>query len=564
MPWLWFLTRTADCRIFQSKSVPDIIKGIFRDYGFTDFKDSLSGTYTAWDYCVQYRETDFNFVSRLMEHEGIYYFFEHDNGKHTLVLADSSSAHESFPGYDNVPFRATRGTFNVENVGNWTLEQEVQPGSYALNDFNFEKPKTSLLAQSNITTQNAQSTFAVYDYPGEYGEQSDGSDYAKIRIEELHTQHEVVHGDGNARGLAVGRTFTLTNALRRDQNRKYLVTSATYQLTADSYNVSSDGDEAEETFFCRFTALDATKPFRAARTTPKPLIHGPQTAIIVGPSGEEIHTDKYGRVKVQFHWDRYGKADENSSCWVRLSQAAWAGKKYGAIYIPRVGHEVIVEFLEGDPDQPIVTGRVYNADAMPPYDLPAEKTKTTLKSASSKGAVGFNELRFEDKKDSEQIFIHAEKNMDIRVKNDRMETIVNDRHLQVQNNKFEKVDANRHEEIGKSHFEKIGADHNLDISGKQAVHIAKSQSVGVDGDMIHEIGGNLSQKITKKIYISSTDDLVIESAASITIKVGPSSIAIDATGIALNAPTIKISGTGQVQVIAADVMTIQGSMVNIN
>ncbi len=570
VPWLWFLTRTSDCRIFQSKSVPDIIKQVFRDQGFTDFKDSLSGTYTAWDYCVQYRETDFNFVSRLMEHEGIYYFFEYTDGKHTLVLADSSTAHSSYTGYDNIAYRIAHSTINAESISQWTLEQEVQPGTYALNDFNFEKPKTSLVAQSNISTQNAQSSFAIYDYPGEYAEQSDGSDYAKIRIEELHTQHEVVHGDGNARGLAVGSTFTLTSSPRRDQNRKYLITSASYRLTADNYNAST-GSSEEETFTSSFTAIDATKPFRAARTTPKPLIQGPQTAIVVGPSGEEIHTDQYGRIKLQFHWDRYGKADENSSCWVRLSQAAWAGKKYGALYIPRVGQEVIVEFLEGDPDLPIVTGRVYNADAMPPYDLPANKTMTTLKSSSSKGGAGFNEMRFEDKKDSEQIFIHAEKDMDIRVKNDRMETILNDRHLHVTNNKFEKVDANRHEEIGTSHFEKIGTDHNLDIGGKQAIHVTGSQSVGVDGDVIHETTGNLSNKVTGKVYLSAVDDLVIESAASITIKVGASSIAIDASGIALDAPMIKVSGTTMVQVqgptvqVSGDAQTtIKGGIVMIN
>ncbi len=570
VPWLWFLTRTSDCRIFQNITVPDIIKQVFRDQGFTDFKDSLSGTYTAWENCVQYRETDFNFVSRLMEHEGIYYFFEHENGKHTLVLADASSAHSSYTGYDNVPYHAQRGgQYAQETIQSWTLEQEVQPGTYTLNDFNFEKPKTSLVAQSDIATQNAQSTFAIYDYPGEYGEQSDGSDYAKIRIEELHSQHEVVHGSGNARGLAMGYTFSLTGSPRRDQNRKYLITSASYHLTPDNYKMGS-GD-SQELFRCTFTAIDATKPFRAARVTPKPIIQGPQTAMIVGPSGEEIHTDKYGRVKVQFHWDRYGKADENSSCWLRLSQAAWAGKKWGSLHLPRVGQEVIVEYLEGDPDLPIVTGQVYNADAMPAYDLPANKTRTFLKSSSSKGGSGYNELRFEDKKDSEQIFIHAEKDVDIRVKNDRRETVVNDRHLQVKNNKFEKVDANRHEEVGTSHFEKIGTDHNLDIGGKQAIHVAGSQSVGVDSHMIHEIGGNLSQKVTGKVYTTATGDLVIESSASITVKVGGSSIAIDASGIAIAAPQIKITGDTTVEVSAAQTkvagtaqMQVQGAIVQVS
>ena len=554
VPWLWFLTRTADCRIFQNMSIPDIIKKIFRDHGFTDFKESLNGTYTAWENCVQYRETDFNFVSRLMEHEGIYYFFEHEDGKHTLVLADSTSAHSSFSGYDEVPFHQQRGGLvKQETVQNWTLEQEVQPGTYALNDFNFEKPKTSIVAQSDISTDHAQSTFQVYDYPGEYGEQSEGSDYAKIRIEELHAQHELVHGSGDARGFAVGYTFSLTGFPRRDQNRKYLITSAAYQLTADEYTSTGSSGGAQDLFTCSFTAIDATKPFRAARITPKPLIQGPQTAMVVGPSGEEIHTDKYGRVKLQFHWDRYGKADENSSCWVRISQAAWAGKKWGSLHLPRVGQEVIVEHLEGDPDLPIVTGQVYNADAMPAYELPANKTRTFLKTSSSKGGGGFNELRFEDKKGSEQIFIHAENDMDIRVKHDRMETVVNNRHLQVQNNKYEKVTANRHEEVGTSHFEKIGTDHHLDVGGKQAIHITGSQSVGVDANMIHEVGGDLSQKVTGKVYTTATGDLVIESAASITIKVGSSSIAIDPSGITIAATKIEVNGTASVAVKAPKV-----------
>lgn len=569
VPWLWFLTRTADCRIFQTMTVPDIIKKVFRDHGFTDFKDSLSGSYTPWEYCVQYRETDFNFVSRLMEHEGIYYFFTHENGKHTLVLADAVSAHSPFPNYDTVPYRSGKaGVRDEEHVTNWTLEQEVQPGSYSLNDFNFEKPKTSLVAKSDISVSHAQSSFEIYDYPGEYGEQSEGSDYSKVRIEELHAYQEVVRGQANARGLCVGYTFTLKEAARRDQNRKYLITAASYQLTSDSFQGGGEGSGggASEFYTCSFTALDATKPFRAPRITPKPSIQGPQTAIIVGPKGEEIHTDKYGRVKVQFHWDRYGKADENSSCWVRISQAAWAGKKYGAMYIPRVGHEVIVEFLEGDPDLPIITGRVYNADAMPPYDLPGEKTKTTLKSNSSKGGGGFNELRFEDKKGSEQVFVHAEKDYDLRVKNDRKEEIGNDRHLHVVNNKYEKIDANRHEEVGTSHFEKIGSDHNLTIAGKQAIKISGSQSMRADGNTIRETGGDMSEKVSGKVYIVATSDLVIESSSNITLKVGGSTIAIDATGIGLKAPQIKLEADSQANITSPQTtvegkgqMTVQGA-----
>ena len=560
VPWLWFLTRTADCRIFQTMSVPDIIKQVFRDQGFTDFKDSLSGTYTAWDYCVQYRETDFNFVSRLMEHEGIYYFFEHENGKHTLVLADSSSAHSAFPNYDEVPFRNARGaTRNNESIATWTLEQEVQPGTYALNDFNFEKPKTSLIAQSDIATQNAQSTFAIYDYPGEYAEQSNGSDYAKIRIEELHTQHEVVQGSGNARGLAVGYTFSLTGSPRRDQNREYLVTSSSCHLTADNYTATGTSGTTEELFTCSFAAIDATKQFRSARVTPKPLIQGPQTAMIVGPAGEEIHTDTYGRVKVQFHWDRYGKADENSSCWVRISQSAWAGKKYGALYIPRVGHEVIVEFLEGNPDLPIITGRVYNADSMPPYDLPANKTMTTLKSLSSKGGGGFNELRFEDKKGEEQIFIHGEKNLDVRIKNNAYEWIGNDQHLLVKNNLTEHISLDHQETIDRDHIEKVTRDLHTTIGGKVAQAVTGSLSLEVDGDVAEVFKGGHSETVTKDAYFKA-DNIVIEGMTNVTVKVGSSYIAIEAGGITIGTSgTLELKSTGAMSAKSSATLDLQST-----
>ena len=429
------------------------------------------------------------------------------------------------------------------------LEQEVQPGAYSLNDFNFEKPKTSLVAKSQITTPNAQSAFEMYDYPGEYGEQSDGTDYARIRIEELHSQHEVVHGAGNARGVAAGYTFTLANSPRPDQNREYLVTSASYHLNGYKYGSGGGGEEeGSELYTCSFTAIDSTKPFRAARITPKPLIQGPQTAIVVGPSGEEIHTDQYGRVVVQFPWDRYGKADENSSCWVRVSQAAWAGKSWGSFHIPRVGQEVIVEFIGGDPDLPLVTGNVYNAVTTVPIPLPDGKTKTGWKSNSSKGGNGSNEIEFEDKAGSELVWIQAQKDHAVNVKHDRVEKIGNDRSLHVINNKYEKVDANRHEAVGVSHFEKISSDHNLNVGGKQAIEIGDSQSIKIKGKLIHETTDDASEKFSGKLYTSVTGDLVIESAASITIKVGGTSIAMDSSSINLKADQITIEGDTQVQV----------------
>ncbi len=378
VPWLWFLTRTADCRIFQKKTVPAIIKKIFKDRGFTDIEDTLNGEYREWEYCVQYRETDFNFVSRLMEQEGIYYFFKHEDGKHLLVLADSSSAHEAYPGYEELEYHpADKGTSPEECVSKWIIETSLQPGSFALKDFDFKKSQSDLLTRSKAKCKYDSSKFEIYDYPGIYTETGDGDKYAKKRIEELHAQYEVITVESDSRGICTGSTFQLVSHTREDQNREYLITSTKYKLVSPEFY--SDGPGSNENICsCEFTAIDKNQPFRSPRITPKPSIPGPQTAMVVGPSGDEIYTDEHSRVKVKFHWDRYSKPDENSSCWIRVAQV-WAGKRWGAMYIPRIGQEVIIEFLEGDPDQPIITGRVYNDQTKPPYDLPANKTMSTLK-----------------------------------------------------------------------------------------------------------------------------------------------------------------------------------------
>lgn len=533
VPWLWFLTRTADCRIFQQMTIPEIIEKVFKDHGFDDFKNSLTGAYPKLEYCVQYRETDFNFVSRLMEHAGIYYYFKHENGKHTLVLCDSINAHSSYPGFETIEFHPTGqvGTKKGDIV-DWILEKEVQTGIYALKDFDFTAPKKDLQVKSNLQRKCAAANFEIYDYPGDYTQSSDGDACAKVRIQELQSNYEIVRGRATTRGLACGHTFALdivTEDLREDQAREYLVIAADYHI--DIGSIESGQTSGADPFGCSFSALSTEETFRPARLTPKPQVQGPQTAIVVGPSGEEIYTDEYGRVKLQFHWDRYGKADENASCWVRVSQL-WAGKGWGAMHIPRVGQEVIVEFLEGDPDRPIITGRVYNGAAMPPYSLPAEKTKSTNKSNSSKGGGGFNEIRFEDKKGDEQIFIHGEKNEDIRIKNNAREWIGNDRHLVVKNDQIEHVSNNRSETVDVDHMEKIGNDRHLNVIGKEAVQIGANKSLTVKGDVIEVFQGNHSEVVTKNYYLKA-DNIVIEALTNITIKVGQSFIAIEAGGISI-------------------------------
>ena len=528
VPWLWLLSRTADCRIFQEKTVPEIIKKIFRDRGFTDFEDGLTASYRKWEYCVQYRETDFSFVSRLMEQEGIYYFFKHENGKHALVLADSYSAHEPYPEFGELKYHsADKGTTAEETISEWVVETHLQPGSYALQDFDFTNTKKDLKARAIVKRKHAHAGFEIYDYPGEYTETGDGEKYARKRIEELQARYEVATADSDSRGVCTGFTFSLTNNPHGDQKREHLITSANYTIQGDEIFTAGEG-ASKCIYSCNFTAIDSSQPFRSPRTTAKPSISGPQTAIVVGPSGDEIHTDKYGRVKVKFHWDRYSKADENSSCWIRVAQV-WAGKSWGAIYIPRIGQEVIVEFLEGDPGRPIITGRVYNAQAKTPYDLPGNKTISTLKSNSSKGGEGFNEIRLEDKKDEEQIFIHAEKDEDVRVKNDAKEWVGRDRHLIVKRDQLEEV----------------GGDKHLTVTGDQNEKIDGTVSLDAGMDLQQKVGMKHALEAGQDVHIKGGMNVVIEAGKQLSLKVGASFIDIGPNGVAISGtPSVMINSGG--------------------
>jgi len=569
-PWFWFLTRTSDCRVFQRQSALDIAEEIFTAHRFASefWAPRTSERCPKRRYCVQYRETDFNFVSRLLESEGIYYWFDHGNGRHRLVLADRVEASQPSPGYAALEYQELgQGPApEREVITEWTLEKEVQPAQYDLKDFDFKKPSDPLKGKHEISRPHGMARFPVFDYPGEYLEAADADRYARLRLEELQARHELVHGSTSAMGLAAGRVFELQKHPRADQNRKYLITELT--LTADAGEFASGGT-GEEYFGCSFTAIPSTSPFRGARVTPKPVMQGVQTATVVGPSGEEIYTDKYGRVKVQFHWDRYGQADENSSCWVRVSQE-WAGKKWGAMYLPRIGQEVIVDFLEGDPDRPIITGRVYNAEAMPPYELPAQKTKSTLKSNSSKGGQGFNEIRFEDKKGEEQIFIHGQKNEDIRIKHDCFEWIGNNQHVVVKKDQFEHVENNREETVDADHKEKIGKDRHLKVAGKEAKAVDGSKSLTVKGDVIEVFKANHSEQTTNDYYVKA-DNVVIEGMTNVTVKVGQSYLAIEASGIKIGATQIEIEGQATLEakspmttVKGDGTLTLKGGMVMIN
>lgn len=524
-PWLWFLTRKANCRIFQKMKAPEIIQKIFQDHGIADFKLELHGAYRVREYCVQYRETDFNFISRLMEQEGIYYYFKHVSGRHTMVVTDSYSGHGSFAGYEQIPFiPVDRVRPEQEAITHWSVGYEVQSGKYTLNDFHFEGPYLDRWTGYGNARKHELSEYEIYDYPGEYITTGEGDHYVRTRLEELHAQFEVIDAETSCRGLCTGNLFKLNGHPREDAGREFLIIGSTHELQYGEYE-SMQG--VGSSYNCAFKAISSRQPFRAQRMAPKPVVQGPQTALVTGPAGDEIYTDKFGRVKVQFHWDREGKRDENASCWIRVSQN-WAGKRWGAMFLPRIGQEVIVDFLEGDPDRPIITGRVYNSDAMPPYTLPDEMTKSTIKTYSSKGGDGFNELRFEDKKDSEQIFIHAQRNQDNRVKKDSLEWIGQDRHLIVTRDQMEKVDGDKH----------------LTVKGDQNEKVAGTVSLKVAADLQQKVGAKHAVDAGQEIHLKAGTNLVIECGTSLTLKVGGNFVNLNAGGVYIQGTMVYINSGG--------------------
>jgi type VI secretion system secreted protein VgrG len=500
-PWLWLLGRATNCRIFQEKTVPEIIKEVFRSHGLTDFEESLTEDYASREFVVQYNETDLNFVSRLMEAEGIYYYFTHQADKHLLVLADSYSAHEQVSGYEEVPYirPGSQQQALPDHLDDWEVAQQMEPGTVFLNDFNFETPKANLLTKRSAPNPHERADFEHYHYPGDYLKSKEGEGYARLRLEEINVHYEQAKGSGNARGLATGSLFSPTNLPVDSDNREYLLVAATYTIEGPEYETQGGGPEGE-VFRCTFVAIDSKCPFRPQRSTPRPATSGPQTATVVGEAGEEIWTDKYGRVKVQFHWDREGQRDENSSCWVRVAQV-WAGTQWGAIHIPRIGQEVIVDFLEGDPDKPIITGRVYNADNMPPYTLPDNKTQSGIKSRSSKGGTdkNFNEIRFEDLKGKEELHIQAEKDMSTLVKHNQSTSVGADRSVSVGGNHSVSVTGTQSTTVTKKETQTYQADREMKVTGTNldeitAAHTGKYHAGRTEtvekGDTLTVVGSN--------------------------------------------------------------------------
>ncbi|CAH2396633.1 type VI secretion system Vgr family protein [Mesorhizobium escarrei] len=493
-PWLWFLGNTTDCRIFQDMSVIEIVEEVFSKYSTAKFEKRLQGSYPPREYCVQYDESDLDFVQRLLEHEGILYFFEHDEGKHTLVLADAMNKLKPAPGYEKVPyhFEGQGSRRDVEYITEWIPGSSVRPGAYVHTDYDFEKPGADLMAKSAQPFSHNLAAGENYRQPGAHLDVGRGDSLAAIRREEIQAVHQRIAAVGTVRGLYSGCTFKLDGFPREDQNQEYLVVSAEYRLFDPGYRALADVES--ENFKVILGVAPTALAYRPPRVTTRPIMRGPQTATVVGPSGEEIFTDKYARVKVQFHWDRLGKKDQNSSCFVRVSQT-WAGSGWGFIQIPRIGQEVIVDFIEGDPDLPIITGRVYNASQMPPYGLPGSATQSGWKSDSSKGGGGYNELMFEDKAGSELVNFQAQKDHNLLIKNDRTKLVQHDQSDRIDHDAKHSVGHNLDEDVGNNKTVKVGVDQTTDIGNNDTETVGVNRSLTVGSNETIGIGANSTETI---------------------------------------------------------------------
>ncbi len=529
-PWIWLLSRTQDCRIFQTQSAWTIITSVFRDAGFSDFQDKRQNQAgdTVLEYCVQYRESALDFVTRLMETFGIYYFFTHQNGKHMLVLADDTNSHTALG--TAIPFYTdqTEQRGVDDHIWEWSSELNLHSGAFTYRDYNFTTPTADLTAKSIQAGGHPYGSYEVYDYPGPYENAANGQKLTDVRMQDISSRRQISSGTTNARGISTGCKFTLSRFAEEALNQEYLVVGATHSLTMAEAMSDSEG-ELTDTYRCTFQAIPGTTPFRLPPVTPRPVVQGPQTAKVVGAAGDEITTDQYGRIKVKFNWDRSAAQDESASCWIRVAQV-WAGVSWGGMFIPRVGHEVIVEFLEGNPDRPIVTGSVYNANVTLPYAQPDNKTRTTIKSNSTLGGGGFNELRFEDKKGSEEVFFQAQK--------DYNKVVLNNETVKITQDTTTTVDQ-----------------------GNRSVTVSQgnnSVTVSAGNDSLTVSQGDHS--ITVSAGKSS-----VTAGQSITLSVGSNSITIDTGGVTISAAKLSITTTGEVQAQAGGEISMQsGAAMSLN
>ncbi len=558
VPAQWLLTRRHKSRIFQEHNCPDmtvpgIVKKVMDDAGIPadNYRFALEGDYAAREYVVQYRESEMAFISRLMEEEGIFYFFEHTAEGYAMVIGDSPVAHVELPTDPEVPFRDPTGMVpEKEYVFSLRESHQIQHGAVCLDDFNFEQPTMAL--RSSVAGPDL-TALEYSDWPGEYVEKGVGDRLAQVRLEENAAARQVVQMAAVARGLIPGFKFTLIEHPNPAINREYLITHISHRAAqTQSAQEEVEGDQSGTRHDLDVRCIPSDIAYRPPRVTPKPTVLGSQTARVTGPKGEEIYTDKYGRVKVKFHWDREGQHDENASCWIRVSQG-WAGGAYGMMFLPRVGQEVVVDFLEGNPDNPLITGRVYNGDHMPPYSLPDEKTKSTIKTNSSKGGGGTNEIRFEDLKGSEQLFIQAQRQMDTRVKANHFHTVGGSYHLHVGGEKdgelkgeyLQLIHEGKHVHVKGNLNTAVDMDESREVTQKRSTKIGGTDSTQVGGDVVFKFGSNHKHEVTQT-YALKALGIKLESDTGIELKCGGSSICITPAAIFITGgPLVNInSGSG--------------------
>ena len=565
VPWAWLLTLNRTSRCFQSKSVPDIIQQVFKDKGMADFRLMLVGTFQPRDFCVQYQETDWDFVSRLMEEEGIFYFFEHAADKHTLVIANSPTAVKA-SGAASVRMAPAVGAFLKEEVV-WEVSAESDVGlhSVLLADASAHLPAPSQTlwipqAGTAAAAKTGEDLAADFEYPARHAAfwesssgdtpanaskmRADGVRLQKIRCEEREATLSRVTGWSNCRNLRAGAKIEIAEHPNDEIKGPYHLIAVTH---SGSMSLRT-GDENPYEYSNEFVCIPFAVPYRPPRLTPRPVIAGVQTAIVTGPPGEEIYTDKLGRVKIKFHWDPTKVGDDKSSCWVRVA-SIWAGKGWGMINIPRIGQEVVVQFLEGDPDRPIIIGGVYNADQMPPLALPGAKNKSTLKSNTTPGGGGSNELRFDDSKGKEEIFLNAQYDMNSKVGHDRTLMIGNNDTIDVKVDRTEKVGGNETITVEKDRTETVKGKETIKVTGDRALTVTGKDTIDVTGD----------------VSISSKGKVKITSVSEIKLEVGGSSITIGPTNIEIAAGVgVKVVGNATAELSASGQTTVKGAIVMIN
>ena len=524
VPWLWFFSHTNDCRIYQDKTAVEIIEDVFQRMGLKHFERKLNGSPGKREYCVQYRESALQFVSRLMEEEGIYYYFKHEANRHVLVMGDHKGAPTECPGksFRMEPSGGSGYDRREDFVQGWRRARSIRPNRRTLTDYNFKTATTGLLQQTDTASDiKVSPPLEIYDYPGIYLTTSEGEAITRRHMEEEEAAGSRISGRGTCRVFSPGYRFQLEDHPRTRENGEYLLTTVRHEAHS---NIANLGMGAMAFYRNEFTALPRDLPYRPPRITPKPIVYGVQTAVVTGPPGEEIHTDEYGRIKVQFHWDRQGKKDDKSSCWMRVAQPT-AGGGWGSFFLPRIGFEVVVSFLEGDPDRPLVTGCVYNSTNKPAKALPANKTQSGIRSNSTKGGAGFNEIRFEDKKGEEHMFIHSQKNKTEIVKQD----VAYD----------------------------VGGSEEMYIQGDRTVSIGGSEDLTLAGDRTEQIGGSLTSMVGAMRHEMTGGSHLSQVAGAFGLVVGSVAIIECSAGLILKGPGGFIS-------IGPSGIDILGTMVKIN